>query len=115
MLTTKHAIFSIIGNEFNFFNSQGLNISRGSAYNAVSKVIEACVTPDLSKNGISFVKRHIRLPDEESARESGVAFLSRARFPATFPPVLIGGILDYHVAILEEDMGFQRIILLYKP
>ena len=87
----------IIGDEFNFFNAQAVHVSEGSAFNAMNQVIDSCFAPDLSKNGISFVKRQIRLPDEQSARLSGLEFLSKAAFPATWPPIIIGAIDGTHI------------------
>ena len=95
---------------FNFFAANAMDFSEGSLNNSVSTIIESCFTPDVTKNGTSFVKRQIRLPNEEEARKSGLEFLSRCGFPATFPPIIIGAIDGMHVEVHTLKNNFLHNI-----
>ena len=75
-----------------FFAGNAKDISEGCIYNTISTMIESFCKPDVTRNGTTFTERQIKLPNEEEARQSGLEFLSRCNFPASFPPIIIGAL-----------------------
>ena len=65
-----------------------LDCADGSIFNSVRKVIDACHAPNPRYHGKSFVQQQIRMPTANECLARGQTFLSRAKFPANFPPII---------------------------